>query len=50
VYKSQGIVSEVVPADRLDDRSQQIAERLAAQDPDAVRRTRAALWAALERP
>lgn len=43
-----GWVGEVVAPDALNERTQQLAEHIAANGPSAVRRRRQALWSALE--
>ncbi len=45
-----GMVSEIVPADQLRARARELAEGIAEADPSSLRRTKAALWAMLERP
>lgn len=44
-----GIVSEVVPADRLRTRAQTLGETIAEHDPDHLAAIKTALWGALER-
>jgi enoyl-CoA hydratase/carnithine racemase len=43
-----GVVSEVVPADRLADRAQALAETIARNPSDVVREAKRVLWRALE--
>lgn len=45
-----GIVSEVVAADHLRDRAQELAARVAEGDPARMRSLKQALWTALEAP
>ena len=46
-----GILSQVVdPPERLRDEAQALAEKIAKNSPAAMRATKRALWAALERP
>ena len=45
-----GIVSEVVPPDRLRERAQELAEAIATHDPAQLAATKRALWAQLEAP
>lgn len=45
-----GLVSEVVPADRLRARAAEIAHAIAQHDPAHLSALKAALWGALERP
>ncbi len=44
-----GIVSEVVAAERLRHRAQELAEQIAQHDPEYLSATKRALWSALER-
>jgi enoyl-CoA hydratase/carnithine racemase len=43
-----GLVSELVPPDRLTERAQQLGEVIAAADPGLLRAAKRALWAAME--
>jgi len=43
-----GICSEVVVADRLRDRAQELAERIAERPPEVLEASKRALWGALE--
>jgi enoyl-CoA hydratase/carnithine racemase len=43
-----GMVSEVVPPERLRDAAQELAEKIARNSPAALRATKRALWGALE--
>jgi len=43
-----GICSEVVPPDRLRDRAQELAERIAERPPEVLEASKRALWGALE--
>lgn len=43
-----GLVSELVPPDRLTERAQQLGEVIAAGDPERLRAAKRALWAAME--
>jgi enoyl-CoA hydratase/carnithine racemase len=45
-----GLVSEVVPADRLWDRAHQIAATIAAKPPSATQGTVKAIWESLDKP
>jgi len=45
-----GILSEVVPGDRLRARAQELGELVASHDPARLAAVKRALWAALERP
>lgn len=45
-----GIVSEVVDADQLRHRAQEMGEAIASHDPEVLAAMKAALWGALERP
>jgi enoyl-CoA hydratase/carnithine racemase len=43
-----GLVSELVPPDRLAERAQQLGEVIAAGDPEQLRAAKRTLWAAME--
>jgi enoyl-CoA hydratase len=43
-----GICSEVVPPDRLRERAQELAERIAERPPEVLEASKRALWGALE--
>lgn len=47
--RTLGIISEVVPADRLRSRAQELGEAIARHDPDRLAAIKSTLWGALER-